>query len=191
MADEADEKGANDEAKPSDASEGEGKSKKKGSKRAIVISIILIVDIAFMAGIAFFIVRAIRGDDPAVIAMKEEQESARKKMEMISNMGTVLEAPMKFTVNIAGGEEPHYLKCEVQLEWDGVNHLELAAELEKRMAKVKDIIIKILSARTMNDILTAEGKEIIRTNIVKDINAILPKEKGELTNAYFTEFLIQ
>ena len=187
-------------------------AKKRLNKKYLVIGGILVADLAIMAGLGFFIVSKLKGEDPAVKAQEEEAEHEKKKKEMMTKIGKVLPKPLAFTVNIAGqGQgEGHYLKCAIQLEWEGEEKegggegegaaMGVGKEIEKRMPKITDIIINILSAQTYADLLKPSGKQKIKESIVTEINAILPapegKEKehggdGKLRNAFFTEFLVQ
>ena len=194
MADEEEAKPEGEAAEGEGGEEGkEGKSdKKKSAKKLIIITIVLILDLAIMAGISFFIVGAIKGEDPTVKAMKEEELAAKEKAEMVTRMGTVLEAPIEMTVNIvASDNEPHFLKCKIQLEWDGIEYPTLGDELSRRQPKITDIILGILSKQTMDILLTYSGKQTIRESIISDINAILPTETGQITSCYFVEFLVQ
>jgi flagellar basal body-associated protein FliL len=198
------------------------KPAKKGlNKKVIVIAGILVADIAIMAGLGMFIVSKLKGaPDPAAEMQKEQEEADKKKKEMVTKIGKVLPKPLPFTVNIAGAApgETHYLKCALQLEWDGEEEKgggegkeggatldATGKEIEKRMAKITDIIINILSSQSYSEMLKPAGKQKIKESIVTEINAILPdpepdKKKhdaehpaptGKLRGAFFTEFLVQ
>src|SRR5687767_15682288 len=116
-------------AKAEKGKEGEGeagKPAKKGiNKKVLIIAGIVVADIALMAGIGFWLVgkmKADKGPDPAVEALKKHEEEEKKKLEKITSMGHVLPKPLPFTVNIGGDGESHYLKCAIQLEWEGDAH---------------------------------------------------------------------
>lgn len=204
--------------KPKDGKEGEEAAKpaKKGlNKKALIIAGILVADVAVMVGLGFFIVGKMKGVDPAVEQQKEQEEAEKKKKEMVTKIGKVLPKPLAYTVNISGAGESHYLKCAIQLEWDGEEEKggggeggeggaaldATGKEIEKRMPKISDIIINILSSQSYADLLKPSGKQKIKESIVTEINAILPepeRKKGEkegpsgkLRNAFFTEFLVQ
>lgn len=201
--------------KPKEGEKAEEKPAKKGlNKKVIVIAGILVADIAIMAGLGLFIVSKLKGaPDPAIQAQKEQEETEKKKKEMVTKIGKVLPKPLPFTVNIGGAGESHYLKCAIQLEWDGEEEKgggeakeggapldATGKEIQKRMPKITDIIINILSSQAYADLLKPSGKQKIKESIVTEINAILPdpeRKKGEegpsgkLRNAFFTEFIVQ
>jgi flagellar basal body-associated protein FliL len=197
-------------------------AKKPINKKIIIIAGILVADLAIMAGLGFFIVGKLKGEtvDPVAEAQLVQDEHEKHKQEQLTKIGMVLPKPLTFTVNIGGQPETHYLKCAIQLEWEG-EEVEggggeeggappldaTGKEIEKRMPKITDIIINILSSQSYGDLLKPAGKQKIKESIVTEINAILPephseekkkkKEEhkegptGKLTNAFFTEFIVQ
>ncbi len=183
-----------EEEKRAEKTEGETpvEAKPKAGKKILIISAVLIVDLVVMAGIAFYIVGKLKSDEVGEAALKEQEEASKKAQEMHTQMGMVLPKPLELTVNITGETgQPHYLKCAVQLEWDDVGHPLLVAEISRRLPKITDMIINILSAHTYEEMLKPAGKKRIQETIVSDVNAILPEAQGKIRNAFFTEFLVQ
>ena len=62
-------------------------------------------------------------------------------------------------------------------------------ELDKLKPAIRDLIIRILSSKTVPEISTSKGKEKLKQEIAKQINAIL--STGEIRHVYFTAFVIQ
>lgn len=197
-------------------------AKKPLNKKIIIIAIVIIADLGIMAGLGFFIVGKLKGKtvDPVAEALKEQETLEKEKKTQLTKIGMVLPKPLPFTVNIGSAGESHYLKCSIQLEWDdhepeggggghgaGAPLHGVGAEIEKRMPKITDIIINILSSQSYAELLKPSGKQKIKEAIVTEINAILPEpvhdEKadkdehagpppsGKLRNAFFTEFIVQ
>jgi flagellar basal body-associated protein FliL len=194
-------------------------AKKPMNKKVLIIAGVLVADLGIMAGLGFFIVGKLKGKtepDPVAEAQKEHEEAEKEKKHELTKIGMVLPKPLPFTVNIG----THYLKCSIQLEWDGVEPEGAAHgappvmdatghEIEKRMPKITDIIINILSSQSYEELLKPSGKQKMKEAIVTEINAILPEphhdpeheEKkdehagpppsGKLRNAFFTEFIVQ
>src|SRR5882757_2275394 len=146
---------------------GEGGDKKPAkppvNKKIIIIAVIIVADLGIMAGLGLFIVGKLKGNtvDPAEVArqVQEEADKAEKeKKTQMTKIGMVLPKPLPFTVNIGGGTASHYLKCSIQLEWDGLEPAggggegkgpaldATGEEIVKRMPKITDIIINILSS---------------------------------------------
>jgi len=185
----------NDEnAKPQGNAE-EPASKKGGLGRWLLILGILVVFLAIEIGLAVYFVNKLKPEDPALKALKEEQELDQRRKEQMTSMGVTLEEPIVVMVNIAGTNGERFLKAAVQLEYSSESTL-LAPAIEERMPKVKNIIIDILSSRPMAELLSVEGKKNIRNAIVADVNMVLPdqiddQEVGKIQRCFFEEFVIQ
>ena len=61
--------------------------------------------------------------------------------------------------------------------------------LESDMPKVRDAIIRIMSGKTAQDILSVEGKEKLREEVKDGVNNAMGSE--DVVNVYFTEFIVQ
>jgi flagellar basal body-associated protein FliL len=237
MSDEKKEAPRAEAGKGKEGAEGEAKSAKKGlNKKLLIIAGIVVADIALMAGLGLFIVGKMKkaGPDPAVEALRKHEEEARKAREEVTRIGHVLAKPLPFTVNITGSDgESHFLKCAINLEWEAAHSADAGGggghgaapgldptgqEIEKRMPKITDIIIDILTSQSYEDLMKPAGKQRIKEAIVREINAILPEPappaegegkphgeaeghdahggghqgtEGKIRNAFFTEFIVQ
>ena len=66
---------------------------------------------------------------------------------------------------------------------------EFTTLIENKMPIINDILNTLLTSKTFDQIYTVEGKEALREEIKKEINARLP-ELGVIA-VYFTEFVVQ
>jgi flagellar protein FliL len=66
---------------------------------------------------------------------------------------------------------------------------ELSPELEEKKAVFRDIIIRQLSSKSLEEISTVKGKEKLKEEIVSEINPRL--KDGKIKNIYFTDFVVQ
>ena len=89
-------------------------------------------------------------------------------------------------VNIAETNGQRYLKANIQLELDKP---ETAEELDARKPQVLDLVISIMSAKTLEEVSNVVGRNRLKREIVDRINAELVT--GKVINIYFTEFVIQ
>lgn len=64
-------------------------------------------------------------------------------------------------------------------------------EFEKRLPKIRDIIINILSSRTLSELQSSTGKNEITRSILNDVRSIMPEEAGEVRNCFLDKFIIQ
>jgi flagellar FliL protein len=91
-----------------------------------------------------------------------------------------------FIVNIYDGQELRYLKVKVELEMSGVG---VKAELDGRLAPIRDAILVLLSTKTLRDIQDIQGKNQMKDEILASINKIIPP--GKIAKIYFTDFVVQ
>lgn len=89
-------------------------------------------------------------------------------------------------VNLAESNGQRYLKINLQLE---MNAESLRPELEARKPQIMDLIISILSSKTLEDVTSTVGRNRLKRELIDRINAELVT--GKIVNIYFTEFVIQ
>ena len=79
-----------------------------------------------------------------------------------------------------------FLKTTIQLEFA---EPELPHTIEHETPKIRDSIIRVLSSKSAQDILSADGKEKLREELKDAVNTALKSE--DVTEVYLTEFIIQ
>jgi len=159
-----------------------------------IVGAILLLFVGIEVGIAVFFVGKLKEPDLADAQRQKMEEEKQAALKAQTEMGATLAAPIEITVNISG-EEGRYLKCGVQLEYDLADE-QLGTELEARKARIKDIIIDIMSSKVLSDLMTNDGKKAIREQIVTAVNNILPEEAGgkplgKVRRSYFDSFIMQ
>jgi flagellar basal body-associated protein FliL len=60
-----------------------------------------------------------------------------------------------------------------------------------RQPMIKDAIIRVLSSKKPEDVLTVEGKEKLKEELIEGINEAIGIEEDVVVNIYFTEFMVQ
>lgn len=178
------------------APEEEGK-KKKGNMLLVIIIGVLVLILMIGGVVAFLMMghdeeagakagEATHTEAPA----KGESEEATKHESSASSEGSTeigLMFPLEtFTVNLLSESGRRYLKVEMNLEMGGE---ELSPELEEKKPVFRDIIIRILSSKSLEEISTIKGKEKLKEEIVNEINLRL--KDGKVKNVYFTDFVVQ
>jgi len=172
------------------------KEKKSGSLVLIIVIVVLILVILIGAVVAILM---IGGDDEEAVQSKApvaKERSANRQEERLTSgsdrtSGSFAEiGPMfpldTFTVNLLSESGRRYLKVQMNLELSGE---ELGAELDTRKAVIRDIIIRLLSSKSLEEISTSKGKEKLKDQIVDQLNMRL--QDGKINNVYFTEFVVQ
>ena len=94
--------------------------------------------------------------------------------------------PMEpYIVNIYDGQELRYLKVKIELEMAGATK----ADLDGRLAPMRDAVLVLLSAKTLHDIQDVQGKNQLKEEILVAINKIITP--GKISKVYFTDFVVQ
>jgi flagellar FliL protein len=91
-----------------------------------------------------------------------------------------------FIVNIYDGQELRYLKVKVELE---MVTPAVKTEIDGRLASIRDAILILLSAKTLQDIQDVQGKNSLKDEILGAINKNIPP--GKIAKVYFTDFVVQ
>jgi flagellar FliL protein len=91
-----------------------------------------------------------------------------------------------FIVNIYDGQELRYLKVKVELEMVGPA---VKGEIEAKLAPIRDAVLVLLSAKTLQDIQDVQGKNTMKEEILAAINRHIPP--GKIAKVYFTDFVVQ
>jgi flagellar FliL protein len=91
-----------------------------------------------------------------------------------------------FIVNIYDGQELRYLKVKIEMEMVGAG---VKGEIDARLAPIRDAILVLLSAKTLQDIQDVQGKTQLKEEILGAINKHIPP--GKIAKVYFTDFVVQ
>jgi len=91
-----------------------------------------------------------------------------------------------FIVNIYDGQELRYLKIKVEIDMASPS---VKAELDTRLAPIRDAILILLSTKTLRDIQDVQGKAQLKEEILAAVNKIIPP--GKIAKIYFTDFVVQ
>jgi len=152
----------------------------KKSPRMVVI----IVGGAILVVIVFLIVSQFTGGLRMKSADKKTAPAASRASEPFK--AHLFSFDQALVVNLAETNGQRYLKVNLQLE---MNSAKLSNELSARSPQLLDLIITILSSKTIEEASTTIGRNRLKREIVDRINAELVT--GKVINIYFTEFVIQ
>ncbi|MFP3158174.1 MAG: flagellar basal body-associated protein FliL [Hydrogenobaculum sp.] len=147
--------------------------KQSGGKKKLIFILIpvLLLLIGGGAGAYFFLTHKKKSTKQMVVAPQ--------KLGVMYNLGS-------FLVNLADKNANTYAKVSITLE---LSNRKVQQEVVKRLPIIKDAVINVLSSKTYDEIRTPEGKEELRLELIKRINAILVT--GGVQNIYFTQFIVQ
>lgn len=177
----------------------EAGDKKKSGKMLLIIIIVVLVLVLVIGGVVAALMMGSSDSESGDGAKKEAsahgEKSASKEGSAatgethLSEGGTEvgLMFPLEpFTVNLLSESGRRYLKVEMNMEMEGE---ELSPELEEKKPIFRDIIIRQLSSKSLEEISTLKGKEKLKEDIVAEINTRL--KDGKVKNVYFTDFVVQ
>lgn len=162
----------------------EAAAPKKSNNLVLIIIAVVLVLVLVIVGV---VVVMLAGGDDTPQASNNNPSAKEKPMKLMDSMEVGPMFPLdNFTVNLLSDSGRRYLKVQMNLELDGE---ELAAELESKTAVVRDVVIRLLSSKTLEEISTAKGKDKLKEQIVNQLNLRL--RDGNVRNLYFTEFVVQ
>jgi flagellar protein FliL len=154
------------------------KEKKGGLIGKLKLPIIIVVVVGLAVGSGLFVTNMAKGNSD-----KNKKEAAEEEKKKEVGKFVTLDP---FTVNLSGGT--NYLQTAVAFEIKSDN-AELAKELEERKPQINESVITILSAKTIEDIDTAQKREKLKSQIKKSVDSML--SYGKIERVYFSTFIMQ
>ena len=175
MAEEADE-----------AKEAEEGAKKKSPMLFIIIG--LVVCLAGGGG-AFFLLGG--SDDEATEEVAETEEAADTETDTeASREAHYFSLDPAFVVNFQGKSRTRFLQVNI----DGLTREEaIKQEVTKHLPQIRNNIVLLLSSKTYDELITPEGKEKVREEVLSEIQSVMEAETGKpgVENIFFTSFVMQ
>ncbi len=145
---------------------------KKGPPMMIIMAVFAVV----VLGAAFMMVQK-------ASAKQKEGSTEVKKAEK----GPVMTLD-EFLVNLSDPGSDHFLKVTVGLELDKSKG-KTAESLKETTPEIRDAILSSLSSQTRDQVAPESGREKLKAQIKKNVNAALGEE--DVQNVYFTNFVTQ
>lgn len=147
------------------------------------------VDAKFLiAGLAFLII-AVVGSSFVTYLMFRGGMAERAEPETVKDvgeMGPTFDAG-EFLLNLtAANNQQRFIRAEIVLEG---SDKKVVADLEKRKPQVRDQIISLIRSRTYEQLRTGSGIELLRLEIIKTLDLLV--KKGEITNVFFVDLIVQ
>jgi flagellar FliL protein len=176
-----------DEEKEVKEEAAEEKPAKKSSKLLIIILLIAGLAIGGGGAAVFLVLKNMKSDDKSEVAEEKNagDEGDDGEKEGMDKLGPIM--PLDpFIVNLSGDGGRNYLKLEITLEFDKEV---VQVEVENKMPRIKDSILLLLATKSFESIQTAEGKLMLKNEIITRLNRFL--STGVIQNLYFTNFVVQ
>lgn len=172
-------------------------AKKKNTKVLIIAAVGLF---SILAGVMGFTLMGGGGEHP--------KEKVEEHVEEVKKPHYGLGALDSFVVNLA--QSGSFLKTILLIEFDIAACERVAKSLEggghsggkeagpafpeviiHRMPMLRDAILRVLASKKAEKLLTVEGKDSLKDEIIEAANVALGYEEPLIVNVYFQEFLIQ
>lgn len=147
--------------------------------------IIIIVIVLILGGAGGFVGWKFLLVDDTIPSDNTEEIGEEKKEEGGDASALVVYPLETFVVNLSGSGGRRYLKIKITLEIDGSK----TEEMKKEDYKIRDAMIILLSSKTLENIMSAEGKYSLREEIKVRLDRILGK--AVIKDVYIVEFVIQ
>lgn len=151
--------------------------KGKGGKKKIFLILILSILIVSVAGGGIFFFLSKKGG---------EVEEAKKGKNSKGSKHTVFIEIDPIIVNLLDPTGKRYLQIKMSLE---VADKKVEEEVKKKDPIIKDIILKTLSGKTVEEVIVPEAKDKIKQELLKKINEALGEEL--VLNLYITQYIVE
>lgn len=163
------------EAAAEDDAAAAGKKKKK-----LLIIGGAAVAVLVLAGVLAFV----------LLGGKKDAESGEAKVEAPPPPTLYVPLGEKFTITLSAKDRAHYFVVSIS----AMTHEKPAVEdLEVHAPLIRARLVGMLGGRDFDALRTEEGKEALRTDVLKTIQDVLQAETGKpgVEQVYFTEFVLQ
>jgi flagellar FliL protein len=94
-----------------------------------------------------------------------------------------------FVVNLQDPAGNGYLRVGIDLGLAGAAKDDDKEKQAAYLPRLRDTILGVLGSRSVDDLLTPDGKTKLKTDLLQAINASVPELQCK--EVYFTEFLVQ
>ncbi len=151
-------------------------------KKLLIIVVALLVVVLAAGGGAFLLLSG----KPATEQQADEEEAEAHAEEEAKP--PVYEKLETFTVNLADQES--YLQAEISLK---VADPKVQEKLKQRMPEVRDALLRLLSSKTAEELMSADGKTALAEEVRKEVNRVIGAKKASqgVKDVLFTSFIIQ
>lgn len=161
------------------AEQGENAAPPSGKKKKLLIIILAAV---------LLVILAAGGAAVLLLSGKPAGEHEEEHVEAVEESVPIYERLETFTVNLADQES--YLQVEISLKLADAKAQE---RLKTRMPEVRDVLLRVLSSKTAEGLITPEGKAELAKEVRKEVNGVIGAKKADqgVKDVLFTSFIIQ
>lgn len=165
--------------------EAERKAKRKQRIMLVVLAVVLVLlSVGVTLGLLHFLV----DDEPELPESETVAEEAPPEPASQEAIYYPLNEKLVVNYNVRGRQR--FLQVEVNLMF---RDNAVATALEKHMPRIRNDLIMLMSGQEFEDLQTPEGRELLRQDALRSIQAILQEEIGQpgIEQVLFTSFVMQ
>ncbi len=157
------------------------------SKKKLMILISGLLVLGVIGGGGYFVLQKQNTEEGKDAALATDEEGAEAKQAEAERLEKRANFPLEsFIVNLADPGGKRYLSTRIVLEFSDKKRVEA---LQNKLPQIRDRVLMILPTKTYKELKSVEGKDALKNTLIEDLNGLL--QKGEITNVYFQEFVIQ
>ena len=175
--------------------EGEGDEAPKSSKKMMIIiiaGVVLLLIAGVVAGMFFGGFFDDESQQTEISQSTEDGAPEKEGEDTKEDSGELSYWPLEpyFVLNFEGKSKARFM--QIGLEVSTTNAKSYAA-IQKHLPVIRNEIVLLLSGQKYEEMVTPEGKEQLRSELIETINNILKKRKAKkgIDNIYFTSFVMQ
>lgn len=141
-----------------------------------------------MLAAVLLVVLAAGGAALLLLGGKPAGEHAQEQVEEVDEAAPIYERLETFTVNLA--DQASYLQVDISLK---LADDKVQERLKQRMPEVRDVLLRLLSSKTAEELITPEGKAELAKDVRQEVNSVIGAKKAEqgVKDVLFTSFIIQ
>lgn len=145
--------------------------------KLLIVAVALLIVATVGSAFATYLIFG-RGTDPNT----ESKDVAATKRAM----GPTYDAG-EFTLNLTStSNQRRIIRTQIVLE---TSDNKAISQLESRTPQIRDQLITLLRARTIEELSTEVGMQLLRFDIIKTMNTLV--NKGEVTDVFFIDLFLQ
>ncbi len=167
--------------------EADRKARRKQTIKLVVLALLLVV---LSVGVTLGLLHFLSPDDPASADASTESVEGSEPPEPARQQAIYFPLKEKFVINYNVRGRQRFLQAEVNLMF---RDNEVVKVLEQHLPRVRNDLIMLFSGQEFEDLQTPEGRELLRQDALRRVQAILEEEMGQpgIEQVLFTSFVMQ
>ncbi|MDK2932292.1 MAG: flagellar protein FliL [Clostridiales bacterium] len=158
-----------------------GDNKRMDRGNLILLGIILVLVLAIAFGIGWLVVSGGQtSDKDKIVEAKEKYDLEKSKMYAIAG------EPIVSNLNTGNIKDKKVIRVKAQLR---VADDKMVRELSERNVEIIDIVISILRAKTPEEMIKPDAKDMVKREMISKINKAFNTDK--VLDVFFEEFIVQ